>query len=144
MKLFTIGFTKSSAEQFFKRLIDARVSTVVDVRLNNESQLAGFSKKEDLRYFLRTIASIEYVHEPLLAPTRELLDAYKKTGGSWATYEAGFLQLMQEHRIERAVWPHFRDAACLLCSEAEATWCHRRLVGEYLQRHWPAVMCTHL
>ena len=144
MKLFTIGFTKSSAEHFFERLMAAGVSTVIDVRLSNDSQLAGFTKKDDLRYFLRAVASIDYVHEPVLAPTRELLDAYKKSGGTWSAYAAKFLVLMHERRIESAVWPHFRDAACLLCSEPAHDFCHRRLVAEYLQLKWRDVDVTHL
>ncbi|MGH8716438.1 MAG: DUF488 family protein [Burkholderiales bacterium] len=87
MKVFTIGFTKKNAEQFFTRLKQPGLQRVVDTRLNNTSQLAGFTKKEDLRFFLREVGRIDYVHLPALAPTQEMLDAYKKNGGDWDTYE---------------------------------------------------------
>lgn len=142
--VFTIGFTQSSAEQFFTRLIDARVRCVVDVRLNNVSQLAGFSKRDDLAYFLRAIAGIDYVHLPVLAPTQAMLDALKKHRGDWAAYEHDFLHLMRERRIEAIVPRATIDGGCLLCSEATPEHCHRRLVAEYLQRAWGDVTITHL
>src|SRR6185312_937616 len=95
MKIFTIGFTKKSAEMFFTRLKNAGVKRLVDVRLNNVSQLAGFTKKSDLRYFTEAICNIDYLHVPDLAPTQEMLDAYKKEKGSWAEYERRFLDLMR-------------------------------------------------
>lgn len=144
MKVFTIGFTKTSAEAFFKRLQKAGVRTVLDVRLNNVSQLAGFAKKEDLRYFLNAIGGIDYVHEPKLAPTQEMLDAYKKDGGDWDDYERRFLALMAERRIEEFVPRPTLDGACLLCSEDKPKHCHRRLVVEYLQRKWGNLEVTHL
>src|SRR5437660_8258968 len=101
MKLFTIGFTKKSAETFFTRLKNAGVKRLVDVRLNNVSQLAGFTKKNDLRYFTKAICDIEYVHATDLAPTQDILDAYKKQNGDWALYERKFLDLMRSRRIEQ-------------------------------------------
>ncbi|MCS7269438.1 MAG: DUF488 domain-containing protein, partial [Geminicoccaceae bacterium] len=95
MKLFTIGFTKKSAETFFTALERAGVRRVIDVRIDNSSQLAGFTKKDDLAFFLKKIAGIDYVHLPNLAPTREMLDGYKKRGGSWEDYERKFLALMR-------------------------------------------------
>lgn len=136
MKVFTIGFTKTSAEGFFNRLQKAGVKKVLDVRLNNVSQLAGFAKKEDLRYFLKAIGGIDYAHEPLLAPTQEMLDAYKKDGGDWADYEKRFLALMVERRIEQKVQRSALEGACLLCSEDKPQHCHRRLVVEYLKQKW--------
>src|SRR5262249_1492123 len=100
MKIFTIGFTKKSAEVFFTRLKQAGVKRLVDVRLNNVSQLAGFTKKDDLRYFTREICGIDYVHLPDLAPTQDILDAYKKHRGDWSIYERQFLDLMRSRRIE--------------------------------------------
>ena len=94
INLFTIGFTQKSAREFFTALKDAGVKRVVDVRLNNNSQLAGFSKKDDLPYFLKEIGGIEYVHLPELAPTQDILDAYKKRKGDWNVYEEKFLDLM--------------------------------------------------
>lgn len=144
MKVFTIGFTKSSAESFFTRLKKAGVKSVLDVRLNNVSQLAGFAKKDDLRYFLKAIAGIDYAHEPKLAPTQEMLDGYKKAGGDWADYEKRFLALMAERRIEESVPRSSLDTACLLCSEDTPKQCHRRLVVEYLQQKWGDLEVAHL
>ena len=144
MKVFTIGFTKTSAESFFNRLQKAGVKRVIDVRLNNVSQLAGFAKKDDLRYFLKAIGGIAYTHEPMLAPTQEMLDVYKKDGGDWADYERRFLALIAERRIEDIVQRTAVDGACLLCSEDKPAQCHRRLVVEYLQRKWGDIEVAHL
>lgn len=144
MRLFTIGFTKSSAESFFERLRKAGVNKVVDVRLNNSSQLAGFAKRDDLRYFLRALAGIDYVQEPALAPTQEMLDAYKKQRGDWADYEKRFLELIEGRHIETSVSRELLDGACLLCSEDKPHHCHRRLVAEYLHEKWGDIDVTHL
>jgi uncharacterized protein (DUF488 family) len=144
MKIFTIGFTNKKAEKFFENLRKSGVKRVIDVRLNNVSQLAGFSKKDDLQYFLRAIADIDYVHVPDLAPTQELLDAYKKQKGDWSVYAKQFLELMERRRIETSLTKDLVDQGCLLCSEHEPHHCHRRLVAEYLQRHWPDVSIEHL
>jgi uncharacterized protein (DUF488 family) len=144
MKIFTIGFTNKKAEAFFEKLSQSGVERIVDVRLNNVSQLAGFSKKDDLKYFLRAIAGIDYVHVPDLAPTKEMLDAYKKHKGDWSVYEKEFLDLMERRRIEDSIAKDLIDRGCLLCSEDKPHHCHRRLVAEYLERHWPAVSIHHL
>jgi uncharacterized protein (DUF488 family) len=144
VKVFTIGFTKTSAESFFSRLQKAGVKKVLDVRLNNVSQLAGFAKKNDLRYFLKAIGGIDYAHEPQLAPTKELLDAYKKNGGEWAEYEKQFLALMGDRQVEQTVPRVSIDGACLLCSEDKPQHCHRRLVVEYLQSKWGGLDVAHL
>ena len=143
-KIFTIGFTKKSAERFFTMLQNAGVKRVVDVRLNNISQLAGFTKMDDLRYFLKAIGNIGYVHLPALAPTQEMLDAYKKQKGDWSDYEKQFLKLMADRHIEDAVSRDTLNEGCLLCSEDTPEHCHRRLVAEYLAKHWPDVQTEHL
>lgn len=143
MKLFTIGFTKTSAERFFARLRDAGVRKVVDIRLHTASQLAGFAKKDDLPYFLRTICSIEYAHHLELAPTAELLDAYRKSR-RWDDYERGFVELLRHRRIEDLISRGTLAGACLLCSEDSARHCHRRLVAEYLKSAWGDVEIVHL
>jgi uncharacterized protein (DUF488 family) len=112
MKLFTIGFTKKSAEGFFTKLQKSGVKRLVDVRLNNVSQLAGFTKKDDLRYFTKAICHIEYIHVPTLAPTRDILDAYKKNKGDWSVYEQQFLDLMVKRRIEETVPREVLDGGC--------------------------------
>jgi uncharacterized protein (DUF488 family) len=132
----TIGFTRTSAEGFFRRLIDAGVRKIIDVRLHNSSQLAGFAKAGDLGYFLKTIGGIDYAHEPLLAPTEAMLRTYRTEKGGWVAYEQRFLALMAERGIEQQLTPGSLDGACLLCSEATPDHCHRRLVAEYLNRRW--------
>src|SRR5580704_9033604 len=117
MRVLTIGFTKKSAAEFFETLRTSGTKRVVDVRLNNVSQLAGFAKKQDLAYFLETICGIEYVHQPLLAPTQEMLDEYRKAGDNWDSYERRFIELMQERRIEDKIAPESIADGCLLCSE---------------------------
>jgi uncharacterized protein (DUF488 family) len=136
VKIFTIGFTKKSAETFFTSLTNAGVKRLVDVRLKNDSQLAGFSKKEDLRYFAKSICGIDYVHVPTLAPTVDILDAHKKHKGDWGLYEQQFLELMRSRRIEEIVSPEILEGGCLLCSEEKPDHCHRRLVAEYLKEKW--------
>jgi uncharacterized protein (DUF488 family) len=144
LKIFTIGFTKKSAETFFNRLKDAGVKRLVDVRLNNVSQLAGFSKRDDLRFFTRAICGIDYLHLPELAPTQDILDAYKKQKGDWQLYERQFLALMTARRIEETISREVLDGGCLLCSEEKPHQCHRRLVGEYLREKWGDVEVEHL
>ncbi len=142
--LFTIGFTGKSAEEFFERLHKAGVRRLVDIRLNNVSQLAGFTKKRDLEYFLRAIADIAYVHEPALAPTKDILDAYKKKRIDWSQYESHFKQLLESRRPHEQLTPGELDHACLLCSEPTAEHCHRRLVAEYLREQWKEIAIEHL
>jgi uncharacterized protein (DUF488 family) len=144
MKIFTIGFTKKSAETFFTRLANTGVKRLIDVRLNNVSQLAGFTKKEDLRFFTKAICNIEYMHLPELAPTAEILDPFKKAkNGDWGIYERQFLDLMQARRIEDTP-REIVDGGCLLCSEEKPHHCHRRLVAEYLREHWGDVEIEHI
>ena len=135
-KVSTIGFTKTTAEGFFKRLLIAGVKKVVDVRLHNTSQLAGFAKADDLAFFLEKIGGIQYVHNPLLAPTDPMLKAYKKERGDWGAYEERFLELMAERQVEKRFKPEMLDGVCLLCSEDKPHHCHRRLVCEYLNEKW--------
>jgi uncharacterized protein (DUF488 family) len=139
----TIGFTKTNAEGFFERLLRAGVKKVVDVRLHNTSQLSGFAKADDLSYLLRKIGGIQYLHEPLLAPTDPMLKAYKKEKGDWRTYEERFLGLMSERQIEHRFKPEMFEGACLLCSEDKPHHCHRRLVCEYLNEKWAGALTVH-
>lgn len=143
MKLFTIGFTQTSAEHFFGRLKSSGASTLIDVRLNNVSQLAGFAKKDDLRYFTQAICGMGYRHITALAPTKDMLDAFKKNGGEWDAYAERFLALMRQRRIED-LRPSDLDGGCLLCSEDKPHHCHRRLVAEYLREKWGDVDIVHL
>jgi len=135
-KVFTIGFTRSSAEHFFNRLVDAGVHKVIDVRVHNTSQLAGFAKSGDLAWFLRKLGDIGYEHAPALAPTGEMLKSYRAVKASWNTYTRQFRRLMAEREIERTFQPEAFAGVCLLCSEATPHQCHRRLVCEYLNEKW--------
>ncbi|MDB9315349.1 DUF488 domain-containing protein [Spirulina sp. CS-785/01] len=143
LDLFTIGFTKKTAQQFFEMLQKNGVKRVIDTRLNNASQLAGFAKKKDLQYFLKTIGNIEYVHLLDLAPTKDILDNYKKKKIDWETYESKFTELITKRKIETKVSPEDLQGACLLCSEAKPHHCHRRLVAEYFQQTLTDVVKIH-
>lgn len=140
----TIGFTKKTAAEFFDLLRKSGTKRIVDVRLNNVSQLAGFSKRDDLEFFLKEICGIEYIHEPMLAPTSDILDAYKKHKGDWSVYEPAFLDLMKKREIEKRLDPEVIKGGCLLCSEEKPHHCHRRLVSEYLSQHWGGLEIKHL
>jgi uncharacterized protein (DUF488 family) len=142
--LFTIGFTQKSAQTFFETLKKAGVKKVIDTRLNNVSQLAGFAKRTDLEYFLKSLGGIDYAHILDFAPTQDILDDYKKRKGDWAVYEQKFLQLISDRQIEQTIAPHQLDGACLLCSEAQPHHCHRRLVAEYLNKKWGNLDICHL
>ncbi|WP_028834764.1 MULTISPECIES: DUF488 domain-containing protein [unclassified Pseudoalteromonas] len=134
MDIYTIGFTKKNAEIFFGFIKESNINTLLDVRLNNVSQLAGFAKRDDLKFFLKELCGTEYVHTPELAPTKDMLSAYKKGEMSWEVYQDKFLNLMSQRNIERSVKPALLDHGCLLCSEHEPHFCHRRLVVEYLNK----------
>ena len=144
MRVFTIGFTKKPAQRFFSLLRSSGAHRVVDVRLNNVSQLAGFAKRDDLAFFLAEVCGMDYVHVPSLAPTKQLLDDYKKRRCDWSTYEIRFLELMRERRVEQTVARDIVSDGCLLCSENTPDHCHRRLVVEYLDQHWGGLQVTHL
>lgn len=134
MNVFTIGFTKKNAESFFGFLRTNNVRRLLDVRLNNVSQLAGFAKRDDLSFFLKELCDAEYEHVPELAPTKDILNAYKKGDMTWAVYEERFLNLMAQRNIERIMRSELAVDDCLLCSEHEPHQCHRRLVVDYINR----------
>lgn len=143
INLSTIGFTKTTASNFFDRIKKAGVKKVIDVRLHNTSQLAGFAKADDLSYFLKEICGAEYVHKPLLAPTDDILKSFKRDKGDWDTYEKAFLKLMEDRQIETRFTPDMFRGGCLLCSEATPHHCHRRLVCEYLNKKWDGRLKVH-
>ncbi len=145
MEVYTIGFTQKTAAKFFEPLRKVGIKRLLDVRLNNSSQLARFTKQDDLPFFLHEICDADYIHEPLLAPTQEMLDEYKKKGGSWQNYERRFLQLMGERRIEEKIDRKlFEVPTVLLCSEPTCECCHRKLVLDYLQEKWGGLQVIHL
>ena len=142
--LFTVGFVGKSAEQFFHLLVQAGVRRVIDVRLYNNSQLAGYTKCNDLEYFLKTIVGAEYLYLPNFAPTKELLDGYKKKTISWQEYVRRYQNLLRYRQPRYEVDDTMLDRACLLCAESTADQCHRRLAAEYLQNTWPNLTIKHL
>jgi uncharacterized protein (DUF488 family) len=146
VEIFTIGFTRTTAEHFFGRLKSSRIERLLDVRLNNKSQLAGFAKRDDLAYFLRELVGADYEHAPLLAPTQDILDDFKKKGQMpWDEYERRFNSLLREREVEKELSPkEFSQRTVLLCSESTPEHCHRRLVAEYLREHWGEVEIVHL
>ena len=147
MKICTIGFTQKSAEKFFGLLTEGGVKTLIDVRLNNTSQLAAFAKGEDLRYFLSAISGIEYRHDVLLAPTEDLLRRYKKGETSWEEYEKEFSAIMRERKTAehiKAAYSNVPSPICLLCSEAAPEHCHRRLVADLFAEVFPHSEIVHL
>lgn len=144
MKLFTIGFTKSKANHFFGRLERARVRRVIDTRLNRTSQLSGFAKEEDLRFFLKTINSADYDVDLMLAPTADMLEAYKKKEIGWSEYARRYLDLLVGRKIEKRFSEIDLDHVCLLCSEATPEHCHRRLAAEYLAEASTGISIHHL
>jgi len=133
--LYTIGFTKKSAEQFFELLKENKVKKLVDVRISNSSQLAGFAKGKDLAYFIKQICGIPYEHITDFAPSKELLDKWHKQEVSWAEYETIYTSMLKERDILRRYGIKQFDSACFLCSEETPEQCHRRLLAEYLQKH---------
>ena len=142
MILYTIGYSQKTAEEFFALLRDAGVKRVVDIRRHNTNQLAGFTKQSDLPWFLDTIAGIGYTHELRLAPSEELMHAYRKEG---LPFEDFAKQLTEQFGdTHRELDPKdFADAA-LLCSEADPSECHRSVAADYLAKHWEGVEVTHL
>lgn len=145
MQVYTIGFTQKTAAEFFGLLRTASIRRLVDVRLNRDSQLAGFAKAQDLPFFLRELCGAEYRHEPLLAPAEGLFQGLRKKAIDWRRFEERFLQLMAEREVESRLSPALFDVpTVLLCSEPTAERCHRRLVVEYLQKQWGGFTIVHL
>lgn len=144
IKLYTIGFTKKNAETFFSKIKKSKVKKLIDIRLNNVSQLAGFAKRDDLIYFLNELCGCDYRHEPMLAPTKEILDGYKKKVIDWSEYEFNFNKLLNDREAFKLVMAEELDHACLLCSEPTPEKCHRRLVAEYLKNHFDNINIIHI
>ncbi len=146
MNIFTIGFAQKNAEEFFALLMHSKVDCLIDVRLNNISQLAGFTKSKDLQYFLKAIANIDYKHSIIYAPTKDILDNYKKGRLSWEGYTDLYNELIAKRRVENDFLSDSNGYhnICLLCSEPTPENCHRRLLAEYLQEHIDDINIIHL
>jgi uncharacterized protein (DUF488 family) len=144
IRLYTIGFTGKSAQEFFELLEQNGVRKIVDTRISNNSQLAGFAKHKDLAYFADRLANIAYTHELKFAPTKELLEKYRKKKLSWDQYTQEYLYLLDARNIKETVDTEALDGCCLLCSEHSPEKCHRRLLAEYLQKLNPDIQVIHL
>lgn len=139
-RIYTIGFTKKSAQDFFTLLKKNDVRMLLDIRLNNSSQLAAFAKGSDLKYFIQVICGADYIHDTMLAPTEDILKGYKEKRINWEEYERLFNNLLEQRNIKQHLdrkYPGSFDDVCLLCTEDKPAQCHRRLVAEYIQRLYP-------
>lgn len=145
MKIHTIGFSQKSAKKFFDLLSKNGVNCLVDIRLRPSGQLAGFAKQENLRFFLKELINCDYHHLTMLAPTDQILEAYR-TNKNWEKYEQSFTALMKTRRIPESLDRKLFEVnnCCLLCSEATPDFCHRRLVAELLQEEWQNVKIIHI
>lgn len=143
-KLYTIGFSKKSAKQFFSLLEQTQAKRVIDIRLNNSSQLAGFTKSNDLEFFLNKILNWKYIYEPLFAPTKELLKNYQKKIITWADYEIEYYKILEQRNIINKIKKDNIINSVLLCSEERPDQCHRRLLAEYLNKNWKDIEIVHL
>jgi uncharacterized protein (DUF488 family) len=146
VEIYTIGFTKKSARQFFELLRGAGIGLLLDTRINNTSQLAAFAKRDDLEYFLDELLDARYEHRVDLAPTQEMLSAFKKNEIGWEEYAASFLALMEQRRPDLLLDKELiaQTPTALLCSEHKPDRCHRRLVVEYLADAWSDLTPRHL
>lgn len=146
MLLFTMGYTHKSAKVFFNLLIKNKVEVLVDIRLNNTSQLAGFTKQKDLEFFAKVIGNIRYIHYQLFAPTKDLLKRYQKKLITWEGYEMEFTDILLKRNSTTDFLKQVSGFSkiCLLCSEEKADYCHRRLVAEYLKQHIPKSKIKHI
>jgi len=144
MKIYTIGFTKKNAEEFFNLLLKNDVKKVIDIRRRNNSQLAGFAKASDLKYFLKEIGNIEYTHKPEFAPSKELLDSWRNDEIDWDEYTEIYLNSVKERvDFDNLDYSMFEDS-CLLCSENKPEKCHRRLLAELIADKIDDVEIVHL
>ncbi len=143
-RIYTIGFTGKTAREFFSKLEEAGVKRVLDIRLKNSSQLAGFAKKDDLQYFLMKINGIQYLHSTELAPTEDIMDSFKGKKITWPEYELQFNKLLAKRKVENLMIGELAEGDCFLCSEEKPNLCHRRLVAEYLQKKLGDITVIHL
>ncbi len=144
IKLFTIGFTEKTAETFFTLLKKAGVKKIIDTRLNNVSQLAGFAKGKDLEFFAKSIIGSGYEHTIDMAPSKELLNNYRDKKITWAQYEKEYISLLENRNILRKIDFSKLDGCCILCSEHKPDMCHRRLLAEYLKKANKEIEIIHL
>lgn len=144
MVVCTIGFAKKNLRSFIEKLKNAGVKKVIDIRLHNTSQLAGYAKKEDLEYILGLVG-IAYEHHQELAPTEEILAGYKSKKINWPEYESRFRALLRgRNPLNNSSLPREAGPICLLCAEDKPAQCHRRLVAEHIADRIPGSEIRHL
>lgn len=146
MLLFTMGFAQKSAKEFFSKISENKIDLLIDIRLNNKSQLAGFTKGDDLEYFLKTICNCDYQHLLEFSPTKEILDDYRNKKINWFQYEDRFIPLIESRKCAENFVERFKkyNNICLLCSEPKANMCHRRLVAEAIEKHNDGIVIKHI
>ena len=144
-KIYTIGFTGKTAREFFDLLNSTDAKYLADTRLNNNSQLAGFTKKGSIEYFVEKLTRLKYIELPLLTPEKEMFQQYRKDG-DWELYESKYNQLLDRRSAVETIDRTLLDAGViLLCSERTPEKCHRRLASEYLRANgFPQVEILHL
>lgn len=145
-KLYTIGFTQKSAKTFFESLKNNNIETIIDIRLNNTSQLAGFAKFPDIAFFLNELCAINYIHDTKFAPQKTTLKNYKNKTIDWEQYVAEFDNTMKSRHIEEYIRKNYRNLnnMCLLCSEPTAEKCHRRLIADIFKSQYTHLEIIHL
>jgi uncharacterized protein (DUF488 family) len=143
-KLYTMGYTQKPAKKFFNLIDKYEIKRIIDIRLHNNTQLAGFTKQNNLKYFLKRLSDCDYCHIPLMAPSKDIFDDSKKNGLEWKEYASRFNKLINQRKIEQLINEDDIDGACLLCCEPEATNCHRSLVAEYLQKYFGDIQIIHI
>jgi len=145
--IYTIGFTGKTAEEFFSILTEHKIKTLIDIRLNTKSQLSAFAKMPDLEFFLKQLCRISYIYYPGLAPSDDLLSAYRKKEIDWPGYETRYLALLEERHTAPALKKELRKwklPVCLLCAEQTAKFCHRRLAAEFISHNVKTMEIIHL
>lgn len=131
MKVFTIGINNKSAEQFFRLLSDNKIIKIIDIRLNNTTQLCGFSKMNDLKFFLKRILNIEYEYISDFAPTKDIMVSYRENK-DWNKFKTDYLKLLENRKVKESYQNYDFRNTCFLCSEDDADNCHRKILSEFL------------
>lgn len=144
MKIYTIGFTGKTAEEFFSLVDTGNIRKLIDIRINRSSQMSGFAKERDLSFFLEKLNGIEYVVNEELAPTKSLLSEYRNRQIDWSTYSLNYMDLLRKRSILSKFNQSYFDDSLLLCSEKEPLACHRVLLSDYLKSNFNDVEIVHL
>jgi uncharacterized protein (DUF488 family) len=143
MNIYTIGYTPKTAEQFFELIKKNNIKLLLDIRLNNKSQIAGFTKRENLPYFLWELCQCKYEHCLEFTPNEEM---YNEKKISWERYTRDYIILIESRGTYKNFIDRFADYEniCLLCSESTPDRYHRRLLAEMIIQNNPDTILTHL